>query len=73
MIERRLGIRLALSTVQLYLGRWGLGNEPAKAAVAGTAAIAARLEQDYPAIAIGIPMAACCHGVAQRARSAKGW
>ncbi len=53
LIEERLGIRLGLSTVQLYLRRWGMSpQEPLLwARERARAAIAAWLEQDYPAIA----------------------
>jgi transposase len=64
LIERRFDIRLGLSTVQLYLRRWGMTPQKplTRAKERQPAAIAAWLEQDYPAIAIGVPMAARCHG-----------
>lgn len=53
LIERRLGKRLGLSTVQLYLRRWGLSpqNPLARARERAPAAITAWLERDYPQIA----------------------
>ena len=53
LIERRLGERLGLSTVQLYLRRWGMTpHKPlVRARQRQPAAIAAWLETAYPAIA----------------------
>jgi len=53
LIARRLGKRLGLSTVQLYLKRWGITPQKplARAKERSPAAIAAWLERDYPAIA----------------------
>jgi transposase len=53
LIERRFGKRLGLSTVQLYLQRWGLTPQKplARARERAPAAIAAWLERDYPQIA----------------------
>ncbi len=53
LIERRFGKRLGLSTVQLYLARWGLTPQKplARARERSPAAIAAWLERDYPALA----------------------
>ena len=53
LIERRFGKRLGLSTVQLYLQRWGLTPQkpPVRARQRQPAAIAAWLETSYPAIA----------------------
>ena len=53
LIERRLAKRLGLSTVQLYLKRWGLTPQKplVRAKQRPPAAIAAWLERDYPAIA----------------------
>jgi len=53
LIEARLDIRLGLSTVQLYLRRWGLTPQKPllRARERSPAAIAAWLERDYPAIA----------------------
>ena len=53
LIERRLGKRLGLSTVQLYLRRWGLSPQKplARARERAPAAIATWLERDYPKIA----------------------
>src|SRR3954454_16433175 len=53
LIERQLGKRLGLSTVQLYLQRWGMTPQKplARARQRSPAAIQAWLEQDYPAIA----------------------
>ncbi len=53
LIERRLGKRLGLSTVQLYLKRWGMTPQKplARAKQRSPAAVAAWLERDYPAIA----------------------
>jgi transposase len=57
LIERRLDIRLGLSTVQLYLRRWGMTPQKPllRARERSPAAIAAWLAQDYPAIAAGSP------------------
>src|SRR3954462_9547029 len=53
LIERRLGKRLGLSTVQLYLQRWGMTPQKplVRAKQRQPAAIAAWLETAYPAIA----------------------
>jgi len=53
LIERRFGQRLGLSTVQLYLKRWGMTPQKplARATQRSPAAVAAWLERDYPAIA----------------------
>ena len=53
LIALRFGKRLGLSTVQLYLQRWGLTPQKplARAKERPPAAITAWLEQDYPAIA----------------------
>jgi transposase len=53
LIERRFGKRLGLSTVQLYLKRWGMTPQKplARARARAPAAIAAWLERDYLAIA----------------------
>lgn len=53
LIERRFGKRLGLSTVQLYLKRWGMTPQKplARATQRSPAAIAAWLARDYPAIA----------------------
>ena len=53
LIEARLGKRLGLSTVQLYLRRWGLTPQKplARARERSPAAIKAWLESGYPAIA----------------------
>jgi transposase len=53
LIERRLGKWLGLSTVQLYLKRWGMTPQKplARAKERSPAAIAAWLARDYPAIA----------------------
>jgi len=53
LIERRFGKRLGLSTVQLYLKRWGMTPQKplARARERSPAAIAAWLERDYPKIA----------------------
>ncbi len=53
LVERRLGKRLAPSTVRLYLRRWGMTPQKplARAKARSPAAIAAWLERDYPAIA----------------------
>jgi transposase len=53
LIERRSGKRLGLSTVQLYLSRWGMTPQKplVRARQRQPAAIAAWLETAYPAIA----------------------
>lgn len=53
LIERRFGKRLGLSTVQLYLKRWGLSPQKplARARERSPSAIAAWLEREYPEIA----------------------
>jgi transposase len=53
LIERRCGKRLGLSTVQLYLRRWGMTPQKplARARERAPAAIQAWLERDYPALA----------------------
>src|SRR5918911_1524940 len=53
LVERRLEERLGLSTVQLYLRRWGVTPQKpfVRAKQRQPAAIAAWLERDYPAIA----------------------
>ena len=53
LIERRLAKRLGLSTVQLYLKRWGMTPQKplVRAKQRSPAAIAAWLETAYPAIA----------------------
>lgn len=53
LIELRFGRRLGLSTVQLYLQRWGMTPQKplARAKERSPQAIAAWLERDYPAIA----------------------
>ena len=53
LIERRFGQRLGLSTVQLYLKRWGMTPQKplTRATQRSPAAVAAWLERDYPAIA----------------------
>lgn len=53
LIERRFCKRLGLSTVQLYLQRWGLSPQKplARAREQAPAAIATWLERDYPKIA----------------------
>lgn len=53
LVERRLGKRLGLSTVRLYLQRWGMTPQKplARARERSPAAIRAWLERDYPAIA----------------------
>ena len=53
LIERRLAKRLGLSTVQLYLRRWGMTPQKplVRAKQRQPAAIAAWLETAYPAIA----------------------
>jgi transposase len=53
LIERGFGKRLGLSTVQLYLKRWGMTPQKplARARERSPAAIKAWLERDYPAIA----------------------
>ena len=53
LIEQRLGKRLGLTAVQLYLRRWSLTSQKplARAKERQPAAIAAWLETSYPAIA----------------------
>jgi transposase len=53
LVERRFGKRLGLSTVQLYLKRWGLTPQKpvARAKERSPAAVQAWLERAYPAIA----------------------
>jgi transposase len=53
LIERRLGKRLGLSTVQLYLKRWGMTPQKplARAKQRSPATVATWLGRDYPAIA----------------------
>jgi transposase len=53
LIERRFGKRLGLSTVQLYLKRWGMTPQKplARARERAPAAVAAWLERAYPALA----------------------
>ena len=53
LVERRFGKRLGLSTVQLYLRRWGMTPQKplARAKERSPGAIRAWLERDYPAIA----------------------
>src|ERR671933_1765051 len=53
LVERRFGKRLGLSTVPLYLRRWGLTPQKplVRAKERSPAAIAAWLERDYPTIA----------------------
>ena len=53
VIERRLGKRLGLTTVQLYLQRWGMSPQKplVRAKERSPAAVTAWLERDYPAIA----------------------
>ena len=53
LITLRLGRRLGLSTVQLYLKRWGMTPQKplARARERSPAAVAAWLARDYPAIA----------------------
>ena len=53
LIERRFGQRLGLSTVQLYLKRWGMTPQKplTRATQRSPAAVAAWLKRDYPAIA----------------------
>jgi transposase len=53
LIERRFGKRLGLSTVRLYLRRWGMTPQKplVRAKERSPAAIQAWLERDYPAIA----------------------
>ena len=53
LIEQRFGKRLGLSTVQLYLQRWGLSPQKplARARERSPAAIKTWLERDYPLIA----------------------
>jgi len=52
LIERRFAKRLGLSTVRLYLQRWGMTPQKplVRAKERSPAAIAAWLERDYPAI-----------------------
>jgi transposase len=52
LIERRMAKRLGLSTVQLYLWRWGMTPQKplTRAKERSPAAIEAWLERDYPAI-----------------------
>jgi len=53
LVERRFGQRLGLSTVQLYLKRWGMTPQKplTRATQRSPAAVAAWLKRDYPAIA----------------------
>jgi Winged helix-turn helix/DDE superfamily endonuclease len=53
LVERRSGKRLGLSTMRLYLQRWGMTPQKplARARERSPAAVAAWLERDYPAIA----------------------
>jgi transposase len=53
LIERRLAKRLGLSTVPLYLRRWGMTPQKplTRAKERSPAAVTAWLERDYPAIA----------------------
>lgn len=53
LVERRFGKRLAPSTVQLYLRRWGMTPQKplTRAKERQPAAVAGWLERDYPAIA----------------------
>ena len=53
LVERRLGKRLGLSTVRLYLQRWGMTPQKplARARERSPAAVEVWLERDYPAIA----------------------
>lgn len=53
LIERRCAKRLGLSTVRLYLKRWGMTPQKplARATQRSPAAVAAWLARDYPAIA----------------------
>jgi transposase len=53
LVERRFGKRLGLSTVRLYLQRWGMTPQKplAQAQERQPAAVAAWLERDYPVIA----------------------
>jgi transposase len=53
LVERRFGQRLGLSTVRLYLQRWGMTPQKplVRARERSPAAIRAWLERDYPAIA----------------------
>src|SRR4051794_34429715 len=53
LVERRLGKRLGLSTVPLYLRRWGMTPQKplTRAKERSPAAVTAWLELDYPAIA----------------------
>jgi transposase len=52
-VERRFGTRLGLPTVPLHLRRWGLTPQKplVRAEERSPAAVTARLERDYPAIA----------------------
>jgi transposase len=52
LIERRFGKRLGLSTVRLYLQRWGMTPQKplAQAKERSPAVIRAWLQQDYPAV-----------------------
>jgi transposase len=51
LVERRFGKRLGLSTVRLYLRRWGMTPQKplVRAKERSPAAIAAWLARDYPA------------------------
>jgi transposase len=53
LVERRFGTRLGLSTVPLYLRRWGLTPQKplTRAEERSPAAVTAWLERDYPATA----------------------
>ena len=53
LIEQRFGIRLGLSTMQLYLQRWGMSPQKpmARARERQPMAISAWLQKDYPVIA----------------------
>ena len=53
LVERRLGKRLAPSTVRLYLQRWGMTPQKplTRAKERSPSAIQAWLERDYPAVA----------------------
>ena len=53
LIAQRFGVRLGLSTMQLYLVRWGMSPQKplTRARQRQPAAITAWLERDYPAIA----------------------
>jgi transposase len=81
LIEQRLGIRLGLSTVQLYLGRWGMSPQKPliRARERLPAAIAAWLEQDYPAIAARAKRAGAViywgdeTGVSNQDQTGRGW